>query len=155
MKREKFNMGNVLGMKRWEISWAAEGTSWLRQRLVRLLKAISIQSSYHLHGFHPKDRKHSVISVYSFQLNLPLGRLNFPLLPSEVIVYCLVYCNIPLWGNKRQGASVPTSIVSRDFSPNLFLFLIRATLAEPSLAGLHHIWKIRHLKLCQVLLHSS
>lgn len=35
-------------------------------------------------------------------------QLNIPLLPSEVVVYCLVYCNTSVEGNHSQWASLPT-----------------------------------------------
>lgn len=90
-------------------------------------------------GFIQK-RGNTLISVYSFQVKLPLGTLNFLLLPSEVKVYCLLYCNISVGGNKR---GICAYNVCCDSSSNLFLFLLRAVLAEPSLVGLHHIWKLR------------
>lgn len=50
----------------------------------------------------------TILSIYSFQFNLPLVRLIFPLLPSEVIVYFLLYCNVSFGENKREEASVST-----------------------------------------------
>lgn len=118
-----------------------------------ILKAISIQGSYYLWGFYPKDGEHCT-SIYSFQFNLPLVRLSFPLLLSEVIVYFLLHCNVS-FGENKEGRGICVYMVSCDFSSNLFLFPRGAALAEPSLVGLPHTWKIRHLKLCLVLLQSS